>query len=79
MKLIKLRIKNYRVCRDVSLDLGNLHALIGGNNTGKSTVLRALDFFFNPSVRTLDKESFWNLDIASEIRVEGTFTDLTEY
>jgi hypothetical protein len=55
-----------------------MHALVGANNAGKSSVLRALDFLFNPSTRTLNEESFWNKDTSLEIRVEAQFSDLSD-
>jgi len=55
-----------------------MHALVGANNAGKSSVLRALDFLFNPSVKSLNEESFWNKDTSLEIRVEAIFSDLTD-
>ena len=55
-----------------------MHALVGANNSGKSTVLRALDYLFNPSTRTLTNESFWNSDTNLEIRIEALFTGLTQ-
>ena len=78
MKLTHLHIKNFRACRDIELDLGNMHALVGANNAGKSTILRALEFLFNPSTKTLSEESFWNKDTTLEIRVEGVFSELSE-
>ncbi len=78
MKLTHLRIVNFRSCRDMTLDIGGLHALVGANNAGKSSVLRALDFLFNPSTKTLTEESFWNKDTKQEIRVEAVFSDLTD-
>lgn len=78
MRLSQVCIKNYRSCRDVSLEIGDMHALVGANNAGKSSVLRALDFLFNPSTKNLNEESFWNKDTGLEIRVEAVFTDLTE-
>lgn len=77
MRLTYLRIQNFRSCRDVTLQISGLHALVGANNAGKSTVLRALDFLFNPSAKSLTEESFWNKDTGLEIRVEGAFSDLT--
>lgn len=78
MKLSQLRIINFRSCRDVSLQISGMHALVGANNAGKSTVLRALDFLFNPSSKTLNEETFWNRDTSLEIRVEAIFSELTE-
>ncbi|MEI6071212.1 MAG: ATP-dependent endonuclease [Verrucomicrobiae bacterium] len=78
MKLIQVRIQNFRSCRDVTLQIGDMHALVGANNAGKSAVLRALDFLFNPSTKALNDESFWNKDTTLEIRVEAIFTGLTE-
>jgi putative ATP-dependent endonuclease of the OLD family len=78
MKLTNLHIQNFRSCRDITLDIGNMHALVGANNAGKSTVLRSLDFLFNPSIKSLNEESFWNKDTTLEIRVEAIFSNLTE-
>lgn len=76
MKLKWIRIQNFRSCRDVTIHVDSMHALVGANNAGKSTILRALDFFFNPSTRQLGEETFWNKDTSLKIRVEGLFTDL---
>jgi len=79
MKLKWIRIQNFRSCRDVTIHVNSMHALIGANNAGKSTILRALDFLFNPSTRQLGEETFWNRDTSLKIRVEGLFTDLRPY
>ncbi|MEI7902693.1 MAG: AAA family ATPase [bacterium] len=76
MRLAHLRIRNFRSCKDVTLDIGGMHALADANNAGKSTVLRALDFLFSPSAKSLNEESFWNKDTSLEIRVEGVFSFL---
>lgn len=78
MRLTNLRILNFRSCRDVTLEIGNMHALVGANNSGKSAVLRALDFLFNPSTKAINEETFWNKDTGLEIRVEAIFSDLTD-
>lgn len=78
MKLAHLRIQNFRSCRDVFLEIKNMHALVGANNAGKSAVLRALDFLFNPSIKSLSEESFWNKDTSLEIRVEAIFVELSD-
>lgn len=78
MKLSYVHIENFRSCHDVELNIGNMHALVGANNAGKSTVLRALDFLFNPSAKSLTEETFWNKETKLEIRVEARFTELRE-
>ncbi len=78
MKLTHLHIQNFRSCRDITLELTGMHALVGANNAGKSSVLRALDFLFNPSTKSLNEESFWNKDTSLEIRVEAIFSCLTD-
>lgn len=36
------RVQNYKALRDVSLDLGPIHVLIGPNDSGKTSILEAL-------------------------------------
>ena len=78
MKLIQLRIKNYRSCKDVMIKVDSMHALVGANNAGKSTILRALDFLFNPTVSKVDEESFWNHNVSEPIWIEAIFGDLND-
>ncbi|HAK59528.1 MAG TPA: hypothetical protein DCO77_03965 [Nitrospiraceae bacterium] len=78
MKLTHIRILNFRSCWEISLELDGMHALVGANNAGKSSVLRALDFLFNPTIKSLNEESFWNKDTGLEIRVEAIFSDLAD-
>ena len=48
MKITKIKIKNFRSYKDeVEIELGDLTAFVGKNDIGKSTVLEALDIFFN--------------------------------
>jgi len=76
MKLKRLWIKNFRCCCDVVIEVESMHALVGANNAGKSTILRALDLLFNPSTSKVNEESFWHKDTSREIRIEGLFVDL---
>ncbi len=48
MKLIRLRIQNFRCYKDkITFDFDDMTAFIGKNDTGKSTVMDALDIFLN--------------------------------
>ena len=42
--LTRLRVKNFRLLRDVTIDMNDLTVLIGPNSAGKSTILEVLDF-----------------------------------
>lgn len=59
MKIKTIKIKNFRSYKDeVEIEFGDLTAFVGKNDIGKSTVLEALDIFFNDSkgVIKLDKD-----------------------
>ena len=59
MKIKTIKLKNFRSYKDeVSIDFGDLTAFVGKNDTGKSTILEALDIFFNEGkgVIKLDKD-----------------------
>ncbi|MDR0919758.1 MAG: ATP-binding protein [Oscillospiraceae bacterium] len=59
MKIKTLKIKNFRGYKDeVEIEFGNLTAFVGKNDIGKSTILEALDIFFNEGkgVVKLDKD-----------------------
>ena len=48
MRLKQMKIKNFRGYKDETIvDFDNLTAFIGKNDAGKSTILEALEIFFN--------------------------------
>lgn len=48
MKIKRIHIKNFRSLRDVLMeDIGDFSILIGGNSSGKTTLLESLMLFFN--------------------------------
>lgn len=77
MKIQSVRIKNFRTLKDVTIPFDSVTTFIGPNGTGKSTVLRALDWFFNgkPSPLTEKDCSFGATD--EDIEVRASFNDLT--
>lgn len=59
MKIKTAKIKNFRSYKDeVEIEFGGLTAFVGKNDIGKSTVLEALDIFFNDGkgIIKLDKD-----------------------
>lgn len=69
MKIKTVKIKNFRSYKnEVEIEFGNLTAFVGKNDIGKSTVLEALDIFFNDGkgVIKLDKD-----DVNKLALVEG--------
>jgi len=55
-----------------------MQALVGANNAGKSSIIRALDFLFNPTITKVDRETFWNGDGELQIWVEALFDELSD-
>ncbi|HED5031443.1 TPA: ATP-binding protein [Campylobacter jejuni] len=56
MKIIQVKIKNFRsYANEVIVDFEDLTAFVGKNDIGKSTILEALDIFFDGGVIKIDK------------------------
>lgn len=71
-------MQNFRSLKDVSIDFENVTTFIGPNGVGKSTVLRALDWFFNGSKNgDLSEHDCTNGDSTQNIRVEVQFSGLS--
>lgn len=76
MKIKTVKIKNFRSYKDeVEIEFGDLTAFVGKNDIGKSTVLEALDIFFNDGkgVIKLDKDDV-NKQALAEDDIETIFT-----
>ncbi|WP_454732380.1 MULTISPECIES: ATP-dependent nuclease [Cupriavidus] len=67
MLLEKLKITNFCSCRDVDLDLRAYNPIIGYNNSGKSNIVRAVNWLLKKSV--LSPEKFF--DQNQPVIVEG--------
>ena len=58
MKLKRIRIRNFRCFQiETAIDIENLTALVGRNDSGKSAVLDALAMFFNEYTPDADDAS----------------------
>lgn len=59
MKLEKVIIQNFRSYQDlVEIDFNSLTTIIGKNDVGKSTILEALEIFFNNSTVKIDSKDY---------------------
>ena len=82
MKISQVKISNFRGYKDeTTIDFNDLTVFVGKNDVGKSTVLEALDVFFNEGkgVIKLDKEDVNKQGIAGgnkDIRIAVVFEDL---
>lgn len=47
MRIKSVKIKNFRALRDTEIEFDSVTTFIGPNGVGKSTILRALDWFFS--------------------------------
>ena len=81
MRIKRVRISNYRSIAEQSIDFETYTAFIGANGSGKSSVLYALDWFFNgdacgcpPSVDDLHRDL--SGAAARELSIEVTFSEL---
>lgn len=59
MRISRVRIDNYRNLRHVDVELGNIVALIGENNSGKSNFLSALSIPFSSDDTGTTKRLSW--------------------
>ena len=84
MKIEKLILSNFRSYKEpISVDFNDLNVFVGKNDIGKSTVLEALDIFFNEGkgVIKLDKDDINKQCLAegnTEICISVVFADLPE-
>lgn len=52
MKLEKLEIRGFRKCNYIDIQLGDATFLIGENNVGKSSILRAIELLLTANTPT---------------------------
>ena len=81
MKIKKVILTNYRGYRNpTEIDFNNLTVFVGRNDVGKSTVLEALDLFFNEGKGPVkfDKADINVGGDTKEYTIEVIFTDLPD-
>lgn len=75
MQIKHVHVKNFRSILDESLPCDSLTALVGRNGSGKSSFLRALEYFYSPSAR-VTLEDFYAQDVSKDIEIAVTYADL---
>ena len=75
MIIQEVHVTNFRSILDESLPCDSLTALVGRNGSGKSSFLRALDLFYNPSAKIM-AEDFYAADTTQDIEIAVTFASL---
>ena len=84
MRIKKLKLENFRAYREeVVIDFINLTAFVGRNDIGKSTILEALDIFFNENKGFIkivkdDVNKFARKEGSIEIKISVVFDDLPD-
>jgi putative ATP-dependent endonuclease of OLD family len=77
MRLARLRMRNFRCYRDeTAIDFEDITALVGGNGSGKSSVMDALDIFFNEG--NPDKDDASKGGNGADLAIICEFDDLPE-
>lgn len=77
MQIANVYIKNYRVISEISIDFHNISSLIGANNSGKSTIFKAIELFFEANSR-VSIDDFHRKNTADPIEVRIVFAQLTD-
>lgn len=74
MKIRKIKVKNFRSLQDVDIGLSDLNIFVGQNNSGKTNLFEAIDFFFNGLGRGVDINDLkYKRDSSSHFSVEVEF------
>jgi putative ATP-dependent endonuclease of the OLD family len=79
MRLDYFKIRGFRRIKDATINCGDATFLIGENNVGKSSVLKALECFFSESFKVNEQDFFMGAQPAyqeEEIVLEVKFIDV---
>lgn len=77
MRLKRLTLKNFRGYRDeIPIEFDDLTAFIGRNDAGKSSVLEALEIFFNNSLVTCEREDLSIVAQERNIEIACVFSEV---
>lgn len=78
MRLEKVELKNFRCFKAETVQFSPYTAIVGPNNSGKSTVFKAIDLFFRTSQKTSPLLQTDFGDASKELHIALTFGDLSK-
>lgn len=79
MRLSRIEVRNFRRLKSATVDLASASFLIGPNNSGKSSIIRAIDALLSLREDVVRPEDFHRSSdgtVADEITISGTFDDI---
>jgi len=81
MKLAKLSLKNFRGYAEIDVNFDeNFNVIIGKNDVGKSTILEALEIFFNNDTVKVDIDDYHVHASSGDMSIQASFyPDLKSY
>jgi hypothetical protein len=77
MIIQRIETVNFRSLKQVDIQCDNLLAILGRNGAGKSTILYALDAFYNVSAQ-FNEYDYFDKDTSKEITIRVTYGDLRD-
>lgn len=76
MRISSVQIENFRSIESLSVNFDEITAIVGTNNAGKSSILKAIDLFFDASAKISNQDHFMH-DQSRKISITIEFCDLT--
>lgn len=78
MRIKEISIENYRAIKDaVSMHVGSFNCIVGKNDAGKSTVLKAINMFLNDVAPTADDCNLYSGTKEISVIMKFEIDDLT--
>ena len=76
MKISQVNVKNFRCLSDILIPFENLTALVGRNGSGKSSILKAIQVFYDVNY-SVSLEDYCNRNGDDQIEIKITFKEFT--
>ncbi len=78
MKIQEITIQNFRSIKELTIEIrDNFLQLIGENNSGKTNIFKAIDYYFKKSVAGITRNDFFRKEFKYPIRISMVFNNLT--